>query len=154
MESRAVVGHFGSPSLMPVSKKLILIATRARASGLSWTQTADLVKRTVPTIRNWRDRHKAEWDRCYEIAQLEAQNEAGAEAVGVLRHQMRNKDDIKIAHMAAKALLLWFSRPMARMAAAPPMDDASRVDRYQQGLDPEETHEIAHEAESFETDTQ
>jgi len=153
MESRAVVGHVGSPSLMPVSKKLILIVARARASGLSWNAAAELVRRTAPTVRYWRDRHKAEWDRCYETAQRETQNEAGAEAVGVLRTQMRHKD-IKVAHMAAKALLAWFSRPIARLVEAMPTTDIGRAMLHERSQDEQGLRQIDHDLDQIEIDAQ
>ena len=137
---------------MPVTKTQILIAARARASGLSWKATAELVKRDPKTVRNWRDRHKAEWDRCYKAAQRETQDEAGAEAVGTLRNQLRLKDS-KIAHMAAKALLVWFSRPMARIPEAPPADDTTRVKSHLQSLNPDEKNDIAQVVGAIEADT-
>lgn len=107
----------------------LLIAARARASGLSWKATAELVKRGVTTVHRWPRKYANEWTRLYEIAQTETQDEAGAEAVGVLRKQMRSAD-VKIAHASAKALLVWFSRPVRRATSPMLPTDQDRVTAY------------------------
>jgi hypothetical protein len=98
------------------------------------------VKRDPATCQRWRRAYPDLWDRLYREAEAQLVIDAGAEAVLVLRNQLRADDD-RVRRDAAQALLKL--RDAARPDDPPAADgDAGRVAAYLEGLDDAQVREL------------
>ena len=80
---------------MPTAPPARLIRTAAdlRAAGNAWEGIATEVGRTVAEVKTWPQRYAARWQQALAAAMRRTLDEATAEAVLVLRKQLRSKDD-------------------------------------------------------------
>jgi hypothetical protein len=122
--------------------KSLAEAARARAGGLSWPAVAEQVGRSEETVRQWPRRYPREWAAAWDEARQEACDDAGAEALKVLRSQLRG-DDHKLRQAAARALAAPFAKPRGPdRSDAAPADDPSRCEAYLQSLDGHELQQL------------
>jgi hypothetical protein len=83
---------------------LLTVAAQLRAAGASWETIAARVKRSARTCRHWPVAYPDEWRRRYRQAEALLFAEAGAEALLILRAQLRSQNE-KISLAAAQFLL-------------------------------------------------
>lgn len=74
-------------------RTLIGRAAMLRALGASWPQVAVAVDRTESTVKHWPSEHRAIWQAEFQAAGRSVSAEAGAEAMTVLRNQLRAEQD-------------------------------------------------------------
>ncbi len=77
------------PSLMPRFRR----AANLRAAGHTWESAAAAVKCRVDTVRKWVTAYPAAWRAAFAAGRKAVLEEAAAEAVCVLRQQLRAPED-------------------------------------------------------------
>lgn len=107
-------------------RTLIQQAAQMRALGHSWRQVAEAVNRSESTVRQWPIVHRDLWEAEWFAAHQAVVDEAGAEAVMVLRKQMRAElapEDAGYEHLGAstRAGIAWraantIAQTLARMS--------------------------------------
>src|SRR5262249_60083163 len=68
---------------------LLTVAAELRSGGASWEAVAAKVSRRPATCRRWPARFRADWEPLYREAQGRRYEEAGNEALALLRRHMR-----------------------------------------------------------------
>ena len=89
---------------MKSAPKLIRQAAALRAAGHAWEVVAAKLGRPVETIQPWPETHPELWRDAYDQARRSVLAEGEAEAVCVLRRQLRADDD-KVRLDAARKLI-------------------------------------------------
>ncbi len=90
----------------PTTAVLSLLARAAelRAGGASWDAVGGKLARSPDTCRQWPRLYSDDWRRLYRAAAGRLTEEAGAEALTVLRALLRSEDE-KVRRDAAQRLL-------------------------------------------------
>jgi hypothetical protein len=107
-------------------------AAELRVGGLSWEAVGERLRRSPETCRHWPLTYPELWQALYRAAEERVINEAGAEAVLVLRQLLRSEDE-KVRRDVAKLLatmrmeLLALKSKAADKATELPESDAERV---------------------------
>jgi hypothetical protein len=78
-------------------------AAELRVGGHSWEAVGDKLGRSPETCRHWPLTYSEQWQALYHAAEERLINEAGAEAVLVLRQLLRSEDE-KVRRDVAKLL--------------------------------------------------
>lgn len=118
----------------PAVARLMEAAAEKRAAGYSWNKVAELVGRKLETVRKWQTRYPELWRQLLQAARDQHATDAAAEALSILRTQLRNQDD-KLVQAAAKAIIQHF--PPTRMTPA-----AHKLESYVDGLDEREKEQL------------
>jgi hypothetical protein len=125
-------------------------AAELRVGGLSWEAVGERLRRSPETCRHWPLNYPEQWQALYRAAEERVINEAGAEAVLVLRQLLRSKDE-KVCRDVAKLLatmrmeLRALKSKVAGKAAELPQSDAERVAAFLTGQSAESINEIVEE---------
>ena len=89
---------------MPPAPKTIRRAADLRAAGHSWEIVAKRLRRCPEIVSQWPDHYAETWRVAYEQARTAVLAEAEAEALCVLRQQLRAEDE-KVRLDAARKLI-------------------------------------------------
>ena len=77
----------------PPAARLIRLAAELRAAGNAWERVAEDVGRPLAEVRTWPQRFPTRWRKAIETAVRLTLTESTAEAVLMLRMQLRSKDE-------------------------------------------------------------
>jgi hypothetical protein len=107
----------------PPADDLLDRAADLRAAGKKWEAVAAELRLSPETVRKWPLRYPTRWRRVQGAADLRAATDAAAEALFVLRQQLRDPDP-KVVQTAAQALLNYRLKlePRRKRAAAQKFD--------------------------------
>src|SRR5207248_10483093 len=105
------------------SHPLLPVAAALRSGGASWEAVAAKVRRRPSTCRQWPARFRADWEELYREAQERRYEEAGNEALALLRRHMRAAEP-RTSLRAVELMLRYGRRP-----APGPADEESAADR-------------------------
>jgi hypothetical protein len=125
-------------------------AAELRVGGHSWEAVGEQLRRSPETCRHWPLTYPEQWQALYRAAEERVINEAGAEAVLVLRQLLRSKDE-KVCRDVAKLLatmrmeLLTLKSKAADKATELPDSDAERVAAFLTGQSADSINEIVEE---------
>jgi hypothetical protein len=125
-------------------------AAELRVGGLSWEAVGEQLRRSPETCRHWPLTYPKQWQALYRAAEERVINEAGAEAVLVLRQLLRSEDE-KVRRDVAKLLatlrmeLLALKSKAADKATEHPETDAERVAAFLAGQSAESINETVEE---------
>src|SRR5262245_57519368 len=110
-------------------RTLLTVAAELRSGGASWEAVAAKVSRRPSTCRQWPARFRADWEPLYREAQGRRYEEAGNEALALLRRHMR-AEEAKTSLRAVELMLRY-----GRLAApAPAAAEESAEDREWAGI--------------------
>jgi hypothetical protein len=129
-------------------------AIALRATGHTWEQVAELLNRTIDTVREWPRKYPEFWFRRLTAAHQELDREAIGEARALLRYHMRNQN-LKDGRDCARILLDHARRslPPAADQAAPARDsEFHQIADYLEGLSDEERNAFLHGQPAAEAD--
>jgi phytoene dehydrogenase-like protein len=84
--------------------RAIAKAAELRTFGLNWEQIGDKLHRSADTVRKWPSVYRDYWQQLVNGSRSERDDEAGDEALAVLRSLLRSEND-KIRLNSAKLLL-------------------------------------------------
>jgi hypothetical protein len=87
------------------TQNLLAIAAELRSGGSSWEAVAEAVGRCPDTCRQWPTRFREHWEPLLVDAQRRRFDEAGNEALQLLRLHMRDATDKKISVRACEFML-------------------------------------------------
>src|SRR4029077_20945559 len=109
---------------------LLAVAAEMRSGGASWDAVAEKVKRRPKTCQRWPARFRPQWEPLYRDAQARRYDEAGNEALFLLRKHMRDLD----AKTSLRSIELMLRS--GRSACPPPPPEAAGADspEYQEWL--------------------
>jgi hypothetical protein len=122
-------------------------AAELRVGGHSWEAVGEQLRRSPETCRHWPLIYPERWQALYRAAEERIINEAGAEAVLVLRQLLRSEDE-KVRRDVARLLaamrmeLLALKIKSADKEADRPESDAERVATFLAELSPDGINEI------------
>src|SRR5262245_17346401 len=105
-------------------RTLMTVAAELRSGGASWEAVAARVSRRPATCRQWPGRFRADWEPLYREAQGRRYEEAGNEALALLRRHMRDTE--AQTSLRAVELMLRYGR---HAAPAPTAAEPSAQDR-------------------------
>jgi hypothetical protein len=108
---------------------LLTVAAELRSGGASWEAVARTVRRRPSTCQGWPSRFRADWEPLYRRAQDRRLDEAGAEALALLRRHLRDAES-KTSLRAAE-LMLRYGR---RANPAPAGAEETEADREWAGI--------------------
>jgi hypothetical protein len=116
-------------------------AAELRAAGNVWEKVADDTGYPIAVVKTWPHRYRARWQRELAAAERRALADATAEAILMLRKQLRSEDASSVREAAGK--LVQIRVALERAAPTPPTTDsppgfAERLVRYVQGKTREE----------------
>jgi hypothetical protein len=124
-------------------------AAELRVGGLSWEAVGERLHRSPETCRHWPLTYPEQWQALYRAAEERLINEAGAEAVLVLRQLLRSEDE-KVRRDVAKLLAamrmeLLALKSKTDKAGEVPESDAQRVAAFLAEQPPDGIDEIVAE---------
>lgn len=131
------------PANNPPSPAVLRKAADLRAAGNAWEAVAAAVGLPAETVREWPQRYPVRWRKALAAFERRTLTEATAEAVTVLRAQMRSKDEKTVREAAGKLVQIRVALSKARRPAnggakqSSPPGYAERLVNYVRGL----THE-------------
>lgn len=82
--------------------RLVRAAAESRAAGNAWEKVAADVGRTTAVVRTWPRRYAGVWREAFADAERRALAEATAEAVVLLRKQLRSEDEKAVREASLK----------------------------------------------------
>jgi hypothetical protein len=82
--------------------RLVRDAAASRAAGNAWEKVAADVGRTTAVVRTWPRRYADVWRKAFADAERRALAEATAEAVVLLRKQLRSEDEKSVREASLK----------------------------------------------------
>ena len=92
---------------------LLTTAAELRSSGASWQAVGTQVRRSAKTCQKWPSRFPQEWGQLYRSAQQQRFEEAGNEAMVMMRKMLRNSDG-KLQLKAGEILIRYGHQLFAR----------------------------------------
>src|SRR5262249_25377993 len=125
-------------------------AAELRVGGHSWEAVGERLRRSPETCRHWPLTYPEQWQALYRAAEERLINEAGAEAVLVLRQLLRSQDE-KVRRHVAKLLatmrleLLALKNKAGDKATDLPESDAERVAAFLTEQSAESINELVEE---------
>jgi hypothetical protein len=128
----------------PPSARRLRIAAELRAAGNAWERVAAAVRLPLAEVRAWPHRFPARWRKAFARAERQAVVAATAEAVELLRRQLRS-DDPKVVREASMklvqirvALRRGRRKPETQKPSDTPPGYADRLLAYVRGMTDEE----------------
>jgi len=122
---------------MAIREELLQRAAEMRANGATWDAVAKALKRSPDTVRGWPRLHAERWAAALEYAKAQTLEEASAETLHTLRHQLRSPDE-KIANQAARSVTQLQLGLLKSRPSAPEPDATSAI------VDPAALRVLAH----------
>jgi hypothetical protein len=121
-------------------------AAELRVGGLSWEAVGERLRRSPETCRHWPLSYPEQWQALYRAAEERVINEAGAEAVLVLRQLLRSEDE-KVRRDVARLLATMRMELLALKSKTDkvkelPESDAERVAAFLAGQSEERVEEM------------
>ncbi len=138
------------PKSQPPSAAVLRKAADLRAAGNAWDAIGAAVGCSAATVRKWPLRYPARWRQATLAAERRMLSEGTAEAVIVLRKQLRSESEKTVREAAAKLVQIRVAlergrKPPKKQQTANPTDPpgyADRLVRHVRGLTREQLREL------------
>lgn len=111
------------PTHSPPTASSIRLAAELRAAGNAWEKIAKDVGRPLADVRTWPQRFPTRWRKAIEAAERRTLAESTAEAVLVLRKQLRSEDEKSVREAGMK--LVQIRVALEKLYAATETDKSS-----------------------------
>lgn len=102
------------PANNPPSPAVLRKAADLRAAGNAWEAVAAAVGLSAETVRKWPQRYPVRWRKALATFERRTLTEATAEAVAMLRTQLRSKDEKSVREAAHKLVQIRVALTKAR----------------------------------------